>query len=401
MHLSDAIDISSASKVYYQTSLLDSFPQYLELKLGKQKIKFKKKTWNFADETLGLRYGTNPSQAGAFYIPESTGSTPLNWNFLKNGKGGPSATNIEDLSQAIEILKYFEPNRPASVIMKHLIPSGFCVLSEEETLAKAYEESRNLDYLSSFGGVVVLNNTLDLETAKKISESFIEVIAAPDIDQEVVDFFNKLPNKSQVRIVELGDFHNLPKYKGDNIDSKNINLKVLVDGSIIIERPFLSQITSIKDLYFNAYVYESGVKHQAQLKPDEGVLQDLYDSYHVLQGVRSNAAVIMKQGRAVCGSGETKRVDAVVRATEKVKEYITGKNIPKGNSIMNDWTGAVASTDGFPPFDDTISELQKIGVKHVLFPPGGKNSWQIIEKANSLGMSIAFTPYNARCFTHR
>ena len=95
------------------------------------------------------------------------------------GKNGPSTTNIEDISQAIEVLKYFEPERPSAIIMKHLIPSGFMTATKETPLADIYVESRNLDYLSSFGGVVVFNTTVDIETAKRISESFIEVIAAP------------------------------------------------------------------------------------------------------------------------------------------------------------------------------------------------------------------------------
>ena len=178
-------------------------------------------------------------------------------------------------------------------------------------------------------------------------------------------------------------------------------LKVQVDGSIIIEQPFLSQLTSIDKLLFNAYIYEKEQKYQVQNRPTDESLQDLLDSYHILQAVRSNAAVIMKNGRALCGSGETKRVDAVVRAAEKVQDYKTKKYLPNDSNVLTEWIGAVASTDGFPPFDDTVEELYKIGVRHALFPPGGKNSYQIIDKANKLGMSITFTPYNARCFTHR
>lgn len=360
---------------------------------------YKKKYWSFDDKLYGLRYGTNPSQIGAFYVPNSRGG--LDWNFLKMGKNGPSTTNIEDISQAIEIIKYFEPERPSSIIMKHLIPSGFMVGTEEMTQAEIYTESRNLDYLSSFGGVAVFNTTLELETAKKISESFIEVIAAPKIEQEVVDYFNSLPNKSQVRIVELGPLTDLPKYKGDLISSNHISVKIQVDGSVIVETPFLSQLTSVDKLFFNAFIYENEKKYQVQYKPTEESLQDLLDSYHVLQGVRSNAAVIMKNGRAICGSGETKRVDAVVRASDKVKDYKTKKHLPKNSDVQENWNNSVASTDGFPPFEDSVEELHKIGVKHMLFPPGGKNSYQIIEKANQLQMSIAFTPFNARCFTHK
>lgn len=392
-------DLSIASSTY-QTSLPESLPEELEITLGSTKVVYKKKHWTLDDKTYGLRYGTNPSQIGAFYVPEIA-KGPLDWKFLKMGKNGPSTTNIEDISQAIEVLKFFDSDRPSSIVMKHLIPSGFMVGTEEMNLADIYTESRNLDYLSSFGGVVVFNTTVDIETAKKLSESFIEVIAAPKVDQEVVDYFNSLPQKAQVRIVELGSLDTIPKYKGDQVTPTNFNLKVQVDGTIIIEQPFLSQLTSIDKLYFNSFIFENDKKYQVQYKPTEEALQDLLDSYHVLQAVRSNAAVIMKDGRAVCGSGETKRVDAVKRASDKVQDYITKKNLPKDSTILENWDGAVASTDGFPPFDDTVEELVKVGVKHALFPPGGKNTYQVIEKANELGMSITFTPYNARCFTHK
>ena len=391
-------DLNKAASTY-QTSLAESFPEELEIKLGPTSLTYKKKYWSFEDKLYGLRYGTNPSQIGAFYVPASKDS--LNWNFLKMGKNGPSTTNIEDISQAIEIMKFFESDRPSSIIMKHLIPSGFMTGTDEMSQSDVYTESRNLDYLSSFGGVVVFNTTLELETAKKISESFIEVIAAPKIDPEVVEYFKTLPNKAQVRIVELGSFDKLPKYKGDSVTNSNINLKIQVDGSIIIETPFLSQLTSIDKLFLNAYIYENDKKYQVAYKPTEEVLQDLLDSYHILQGVRSNAAVIMKNGRAICGSGETKRVDAVIRAAEKVHDYKSKKYLPKNSVVQEDWSNSVASTDGFPPFDDSVEELYKTGVRHMLFPPGGKNSYQIIDKANELHMSISFTPFNARCFTHR
>jgi phosphoribosylaminoimidazolecarboxamide formyltransferase/IMP cyclohydrolase len=390
-------DLTLASNTY-QTSLNEDFPEELEIKIGTNRLLYTKKQWKFEDKNYSLRYGTNPSQIGAFYIPQKTS---LDWNFLKMGKNGPSATNIEDISQAIEILKYFEPERPSCIIMKHLIPSAFMTGSLDIPLVDIYTEARNLDYLSSFGGVIVFNTSIDLETAKKISESFIEVLAAPKIDEEVVSYFNNIPNKSQVRIVELGEIFRLPKYKGDALGLYDINIKMQVDGSVILEQPFLSQITSVESLFFNAFVYEEEKKYQVKYKPTEEVLQDLVDSYHILQAVRSNAAVIMKDGRALCGSGETKRVDAITRALEKVQDYKNKKYLPNNTEVIKDWSNSVASTDGFPPFEDSIEQLHTIGVKHVLLPPGGKNSYKIIQKANELQMSISFTPKTARCFTHK
>ena len=229
-------DLNKAASTY-QTSLAESFPEELEIKLGPTSLTYKKKYWSFEDKLYGLRYGTNPSQICAFNVHASKDS--LNLYFLKMGKNGPSTTNIEDISQAIEIMKLFESARPSSIIMKHLIPSGFMTGTDEMSQSDVYTESRNLDYLSSFGGVVVFNTTLELETAKKISESFIEVIAAPKIDPEVVEYFKTLPNKAQVRIVELGSFDKLPKYKGDSVTNSNINLKIQVDRSIIIEQTLI------------------------------------------------------------------------------------------------------------------------------------------------------------------
>ena len=228
-------DLSDSGKIYY-SSVRDNFPDTIELIISGKSYSFVKKKWEYNEKSYSLRYGTNPSQAGAFYVLE--GSKVLNWNFVKIGKNGPSSTNIEDINQAVEILKYFEPDRPASIIMKHLIPSGFMVGNQDQDLHEVYEESRNLDYLSSFGGVVVLNQILDFNTAKKIGESFIEVIAAPHIEKEALDYFSNLESKQHVRIVELGDLHNLPKYEGDQI-TNDFNLKMLVDGSILLEKPFL------------------------------------------------------------------------------------------------------------------------------------------------------------------
>ena len=44
---------------------------------------------------------------------------------LKNGKNGLSQTNLEDISGALNIVKYFD--RPACAVMKHVNPSGATV----------------------------------------------------------------------------------------------------------------------------------------------------------------------------------------------------------------------------------------------------------------------------------
>ena len=392
-----------AGDVYYTANAqsMSSMPDELVVTLGNKKFEFERKILKYGDSTreYTLRYGTNPSQIAALYVPHSKPAL-YNWDFLKMGKQGPSATNIEDINQGLEIIKFFEPDeRPAAIVMKHLIPSGFAVGNKGESQKEIYMNARDLDYLSSFGGVVVLNQPLELETAKEIAKSFIEVIAAPNIEDSALEVFLNDPIKENVRIVKIGDLSKIPRYAGDDISDAFCN-KAMLDGTMLVESPFLSQIKTIKDLIFGGYIENNGIVYKAQRVPDSiEVMQDMLDSWHVLEGTRSNAAVIMKDGHAVCGAGETKRVDAVKRAAEKAKEYAEGTYLDHKTNFS--WKGAVGNSDGFPPFDDTIHVYHSVGVEHILIPPGGRNGWSIIDAANKLNMSITFTPFNARCFTHR
>jgi phosphoribosylaminoimidazolecarboxamide formyltransferase/IMP cyclohydrolase len=145
------------------------------------------------------------------------------------------------------------------------------------------------------------------------------------------------------------------------------------------------------------------INQMVKYKPNDiETLQDLLDSWHVLENVRSNASIIMKDGRAVNGAGETKRIDSIGNAKKKALDYlklIDSKEHHKDKNFT--WDDSIGATDGFPPFDDSIKSFSEIGVKHVVFPPGGNNLGKVIGTANNLNMSITFVPENARCFTHK
>jgi phosphoribosylaminoimidazolecarboxamide formyltransferase/IMP cyclohydrolase len=391
--------LNDTKRIYYgsQTNDKISLPDEITIKLGTKEIILPQITWDFDGDKISMRYGTNPTQSAKLYGNRNS------WNFVKMGKNGPSATNIQDINQGIEIIKFFDDNRPASVVMKHLIPSGFSVGNNGESQTEVYERSRDLDYFSSFGGVVILNQPLNYETAEKIVETFIELVAAPKIDREVIEFFNSNPKKKSLRLVEIGDLQQIPKYLEDasNGIEQYYSLMSLYDGSLILERPYLSPVKSISDLIFQAYIED--INQYVKYKPEyTETLQDLLDSWHVLESVRSNASVIMKDGRAVNGSGETKRINSVENAKRKAQDYI---NLISSNKNHQDnsftWKGAVGATDGFLPFDDSIKMFSSIGVDHIIFPPGGNNLGQVISTANELEISITFVQENARCFTHK
>src|SRR5262249_16175067 len=64
-------------------------------------------------------------------------------------------------------------------IIKHTNP---CRCAEAEALAESYRHAFEADPVSAFGGVLAFNRPLDEETAREVSKTFIEAIAAPDYD---------------------------------------------------------------------------------------------------------------------------------------------------------------------------------------------------------------------------
>src|SRR5438128_10820256 len=132
----------------------------------------------------GLRYGTNPHQKAALYKPKSSNSGMGNVNWVKWGKDGPSATNIEDGSHGLRITSYFK--EPAVAVMKHLNPSGVPVSIGEESLAQVYAHARYSDTKAAIGSDAVFNSTVDRKTAEELMNTFVEVGDAPGYGSDAI-----------------------------------------------------------------------------------------------------------------------------------------------------------------------------------------------------------------------
>ena len=101
-----------------------------------------------------LRYGTNPHQPAASYRPVDEIGVIGGMEVLKNGKNGLSQTNLEDISYALNIVKFFD--RPACAVMKHVNPSGAAVAVAGDTLKDVYLKGRDADARAAFGSVIAL-----------------------------------------------------------------------------------------------------------------------------------------------------------------------------------------------------------------------------------------------------
>lgn len=385
MQPTDVSDFKNA----YKTAITADFPATVQIRLGDQVI-------DYAKINIPVRYGTNPHQPFAAYVPE-TGQPMVvgTMEMLKGGKAGLSMTNMQDIGQASGmIMKYFD--RPACTIMKHINPCGFKIKTGDESGADIYRAARGCDERSAFGGVVAFNYEVDKDTAEAIMETFIEGVVAPSFTEDAMQVLyrndgTKLLNNS-IRVGKIQDPRLLPKYVGDDVTGY-LRLKTDADGTLYLEMPYLTRIRSGADLVLMPMIPNSkpekngGKDYVAQLIPTADQLDDLVTSWYINIAVRSNGVVIVKDGKTLAvGTGEQERIGAVEKAIDKARK--------KGQDLE----GSVLSSDGFFPSRDCIDAAADVGIKAIVWPAGSMNDGVVIEAANERGIVLAATL--ERCFSH-
>ena len=185
-------------KKMYRTVMDDHFPPEMTISFGDQTLVYRKRAWKISEngETIekGLRYGENPGQEAALYELVGGGLKLGDCEFIRPGLGlagalgeenllqfgkHPGKTNLTDLDNAANILRYLE-DRPACAIMKHNNPSG---VAYGDSAAEAYDRANAADRLAAFGGAAVLNVPLTRATAEMMKDNYLELVAAPEYEE--------------------------------------------------------------------------------------------------------------------------------------------------------------------------------------------------------------------------
>jgi phosphoribosylaminoimidazolecarboxamide formyltransferase/IMP cyclohydrolase len=361
----------------YLSKNIGNFPQDLNI-LG-----------NNFEKVDDLRYGTNPHQTAAFYKIVGKNNVIGDMKLLKDGKSGLSQTNLEDISYALNIVKFF--SCPACACMKHVNPSGAASGTAQDSLKDIYLKARDCDPRAAFGSVVAFNVRVDADTAAEIMSSFVECVVAPAFSPEALAIFCDPDSKlnKHVRILECGDLDKLPKFVGDDIAGYQ-TFKVLADGSLLVADPLLTQIRSVADLKVASAESRLTGKVSSTVNASPAQLQDLLCAWYINISVRSNGVVIVKNGGTLAvGTGEQDRVGAVEQAIEKFKQKYVGKE-----SIHD----AVMASDGFFPFADGIEVAAKAGITAIIAPSGSLKDADVILRANELGVALYHAP--ERVFSH-
>ncbi len=338
-----------------------------------------------------LRYGTNPHQPAAFFRPVGAKTLVMgDMNILKQGKGGLSQTNLEDISYALNMIKYMDV--PTCAVMKHVNPSGAAYALPGETQKDVYVKARDCDPLAAFGSVVGFNTKVSADTAAEIMTSVVEAVVAPGFDTEALEEFGnweKFKRNREIRIVEVPTLDRLPRYVGDDSGGM-MDVKVLADGSVVLAEKYLTKIRSTADLKPARSEDARKDAVESRREATEQELNDMVFAWYININVRSNGVVIAKNGTTLAvGTGQQDRVGAVLQALEKYKEKYKGKE---------DIKGAVLASDGFFPFRDAVDSATGAGITAILQPGGSVSDFEAISAANEAGASMYFT--GERCFSH-
>lgn len=381
-------DVSEMKRTY-RTAVADEFPDELNIGLLKE---------------AGLRYGENPNQPAAMYRLKGNSLADFtDIRLAKSGKGGLSATNFMDVTRALEMLKFFDV--PAVAVMKHLVPSGFARQFNNNSLNNIYEQARDADARSAFGSIAVFNRAVDESTAEAIMSSYVEGVAAPEFEEGVMEIFER---KKDIRAILYSNLNKIPKFVGDDINGL-YDIKSLPTGRILVQKPYLSSIKSVKDLVLDPLVEHDGTRHVVERDPTKTEIDDLLTSWYVNLGVRSNGIVFVKNGVTVAvGSGQQERVGALEQAIIKtyqkamdregiVYDAVEGAEM-SGLLSKNPLERAVMSSDGFFPFRDSIDIAADNGITALIQPGGSVRDYEVIDAVNEHNMAMVYT--SERCFGH-
>ena len=320
-------------------------------------------TANKAEE---LRYGENPHQKAALYVPTGPHIRGIAQAEQVQGKE-LSYNNYNDADAALELVAEFRNGPPTVVIVKHANPCG---VATGATLLEAYKNALECDSVSAFGGIIAVNRPLDGPTAEAMCEIFTEVVAAPAADEAARAAFAR---KKNLRLLITGDLPD-PARPG-------LNIKNIAGGYLVQSRD-------------NGQVTEAMLKVVTARAPTAQELKDCLFAWTVAKHTKSNAIVYAKDGvTAGIGAGQMNRRDsariAAIKAREAAETY--GWAAPRTQ-------GAAVASDAFFPFADGLLAAVEAGATAVIQPGGSMRDDEVIAAANDAGLAMVFT--GMRHFRH-
>ena len=297
-----------------------------------------------------LRYGENPHQKGMFYGDFNSMFEQLHGKEL-------SYNNLLDVDAAVNLILEFYNDIPTFAILKH---NNACGLASRNSLLSAYKDALAGDPVSAFGGVLISNKSIDVETAEEINKLFCEVVIAPGFEESAIKLLKSKKNRILLVL--------------KNTDLNDQQLRTCLNGVLTQDKDTLTD--SATDF-----------KTCTEKSPNKSEIKDLEFASKICKHTKSNTIVLAKNLQLISsGTGQTSRVDALKQAIEK------------SNNFKFDLNNSVMASDAFFPFPDCVEIAHKSGISSVIQPGGSIKDDLSIEYCNKNNISMVLT--GTRHFKH-
>ncbi len=330
----EAFNISS----HYDTAIFNYFNSEIQKPVFKQSI----------ISGSELRYGENPHQKGIFF-----GNTEDIFDQV-HGKQ-ISYNNLLDIEAAVQLISEFDETTFA--VMKH---NNACGIASRNKLVDAWNCALAGDPVSAFGGILIANKEVDLDSAIEIDKIFFEVIIAPSYAKDALEVLKKKKN----RIILIQKMFEFPKKQ----------YRSILNGALVQDKDLKMEVAA-------------DLKTATNKTPSEEEIKDLLFANKLVKHSKSNT-IILAKNKQLCASGigQTSRVDALKQA------------IVKSNNFKFELKGAVMASDAFFPFADCVQIADEAGITSVIQPGGSIKDQDSINYCNEHGMTMVLT--GTRHFKH-
>jgi phosphoribosylaminoimidazolecarboxamide formyltransferase/IMP cyclohydrolase len=303
------------------------------------------------EKITDLRYGENPHQRAALYRKQSDPAFGVAGATFLHGKE-LSYNNLLDSDAALNLVLEFD--KPAAAVIKHTNPCG---VAQSDRLVDAYAIARDSDPVSAYGSVIALNRPVDTATAAEINKTFVEVVLAPDFDEDALAV---LKQKKNLRLLKV------------SAKEPAVLQHRQIGGGFLVQD---------KDVH---YLLPGDLKTVTKRAPTQKELEALLFGWRVVKHVKSNAIVFTDSSRMLgIGAGQTSRVDAVKWGASKA-------TLPLQGSSM--------ASDAFFPFPDGLVTAASYGIRSVIQPGKSMRDQEVIDAANEHDIAMVFT--GIRHFKH-
>ena len=312
-----------------------------------------------------LRYGENSHQAAAIYTDPGAAAGETLVTALVEGGKAMSYNNYSDADATLRLCRALStdewPATPhACVIVKHNNPCGAALGS---TQLEAYEAALASDPESAFGSIICVNEPVTMDFATALAPLFLEVLMAPGYEEGTKEILMAKKNRRILTITSPND-------RLSPLGRKTVRKPIEGGWLVQTEEPPVIDWDKAKVV--------------TEVAPTDDQIASMKFAVRVCEQVKSNA-IIMVQGLATVGigPGQTSRVEAVKIAARRAGE--------RG-------LGCVLASDAFFPFKDGIEQAAEAGAASIVQPGGSIRDQEVIDEANSRGMSMLFTSH--RLFRH-